>query len=96
MYTWRRAFCSASSLIGRELYQGESVVRLILKDAKRRNALSLDMIEELSKELKEINSISKVRSVIISSEGPAFSSGHDLRELGMIYTKKFSIDAVTS
>ncbi|KAK6011289.1 hypothetical protein OSTOST_23636 [Ostertagia ostertagi] len=54
------------------------------------------MIEELSKELKEINSISKVRSVIISSEGPAFSSGHDLRELGMIYTKKFSIDAVTS
>ncbi|KAK5983838.1 Enoyl-CoA hydratase domain-containing protein 3 mitochondrial [Trichostrongylus colubriformis] len=73
----------AQRMPGGDLAQahGETVVRLILKDVKRRNALSLDMIEELTKELKEINSISKVRSVIISSEGPAFSSGHDLREL---------------
>ncbi|VDL76313.1 unnamed protein product [Nippostrongylus brasiliensis] len=57
------------------------------------------MIDELSKELRGINSIPKIfsslfssfffyeiilpqiRSVIIASEGPAFSSGHDLREL---------------
>ncbi|VDO38442.1 unnamed protein product [Haemonchus placei] len=82
MLTLRRTLCSASSLLNRELYQGESVVRLILNDAKRRNALSLEMIEELTKELEEVNSIRKVRSVIISSEGPAFSSGHDLPKKG--------------
>lgn len=81
MHVVRRTFCAAPSLIGRELYQGDSVVRLILKDAKRRNALSLNMIKVLAKELEEINTISKVRSVIIGAEGPAFSSGHDLREL---------------
>ncbi|VDP57138.1 unnamed protein product, partial [Heligmosomoides polygyrus] len=57
-----------------------SVVRLILKDAKRRNALSLNMIKVLAKELEEINTISKVL-LIIGAEGPAFSSGHDLRDL---------------
>ncbi|XGW04177.1 hypothetical protein V3C99_015377 [Haemonchus contortus] len=81
MLSLRRTLCSAPSLLSRELYQGESVVRLILNDVKRRNALSLEMIEELTKELEKVNSIRKVRSVIISSDGPAFSSGHDLREL---------------
>ncbi|RCN36971.1 hypothetical protein ANCCAN_17152 [Ancylostoma caninum] len=68
---------------------GESVVRLILKDVKRRNALSLEMIEALTKEMEGINTIPKVRSVIISSEGPAFSSGHDLRELVRFTTSFF-------
>ncbi|VDM80030.1 unnamed protein product [Strongylus vulgaris] len=106
MLLLRRSLSTASSLIGRELYQvrqkrnerfsdfaflknlgnglsfqGESVVRLILKDVKRRNALSLEMIEALTKELEGVNTIPKVRSVILTSEGPAFSSGHDLREL---------------
>ncbi|KAK6754477.1 hypothetical protein RB195_013464 [Necator americanus] len=81
MMMLRRSLSTASSLIGRELYQGETVVRLILKDVKRRNALSLEMIEALTSEMEGVNTISKVRSVIISSEGPAFSSGHDLKEL---------------
>ncbi|CAJ0591867.1 unnamed protein product [Cylicocyclus nassatus] len=81
MLLLRRSLSTASTLIGRELYQGESVVRLILKDVKRRNALSLEMIEAITKELEGVNTIPKVRSVILTSEGPAFSSGHDLREL---------------
>ncbi|GMT31646.1 hypothetical protein PFISCL1PPCAC_22943 [Pristionchus fissidentatus] len=70
-----------SSLIGREIYAGNTIVRLILKDTKRRNALSLKMIEQLHTELREIDKIQKVRSIILSAEGPAFSAGHDLKEL---------------
>ncbi|KAJ1350102.1 hypothetical protein KIN20_005819 [Parelaphostrongylus tenuis] len=81
MFLLRRSFCSGLSLLGKELYQGESVVRLVLKDAKRHNALSLAMIDELIKELEELNNMSKVRSVIIASGSKVFSSGHDLNEL---------------
>ncbi|KAE9416393.1 hypothetical protein Angca_007542, partial [Angiostrongylus cantonensis] len=81
MNVLRRSFCSASSLLGRELYQGESVVRLIIKDPKRRNALSLAMMEELARDLEGLNEIPKVRSVIIASGSKVFSSGHDLTEL---------------
>ncbi|CAI4233309.1 unnamed protein product [Auanema sp. JU1783] len=77
-----RKFCSAStSLLKKEVYQGNSVVRFILNDEKRRNALSLQMIEELHAELQGINKIKKLRSIIIASEGKVFSSGHDLNEL---------------
>ncbi|ETN83691.1 enoyl-CoA hydratase/isomerase family protein [Necator americanus] len=87
MMMLRRSLSTASSLIGRELYQGETVVRLILKDVKRRNALSLEMIEALTSEMEGVNTISKVRSVIISSEGPAFSSGHDLKDYEHFFWK---------
>uniref|UniRef100_A0A0K0CX13 Enoyl-CoA hydratase domain-containing protein 3, mitochondrial n=1 Tax=Angiostrongylus cantonensis TaxID=6313 RepID=A0A0K0CX13_ANGCA len=91
MNVLRRSFCSASSLLGRELYQGESVVRLIIKDPKRRNALSLAMMEELARDLEGLNEIPKVvlihslqvRSVIIASGSKVFSSGHDLTELDL-------------
>ncbi|KHJ86417.1 enoyl-CoA hydratase/isomerase family protein [Oesophagostomum dentatum] len=39
------------------------------------------MIETLCSELEGLNTLKNVRSVILTSEGPAFSSGHDLREL---------------
>ncbi|KJH51514.1 enoyl-CoA hydratase/isomerase family protein [Dictyocaulus viviparus] len=50
MNALRRTFCSVSALLGKELHQNDSVIRVILKDVKRRNALSLAMIEELIKE----------------------------------------------
>jgi enoyl-CoA hydratase/carnithine racemase len=39
------------------------------------------MIDALHKELTEMDEIGKLRAVIISHEGPAFSAGHDLRQL---------------
>lgn len=57
------------------------MVRLVLNDVKRRNALSLEMIEELTNELKGINEVKKLRAVIIAANGPAFCSGHDLKQL---------------
>jgi enoyl-CoA hydratase/carnithine racemase len=43
-----------------------------------RNALSLSMIESLSKQIVDNESL---RCLVIKSNGPVFSSGHDLNEL---------------
>jgi enoyl-CoA hydratase/carnithine racemase len=48
---------------------------------ERRNALSLQMMRELEDALAAIGDQRNVRAVILRGEGPAFSAGHDLREL---------------
>ncbi len=45
-----------------------------------RNALSLQMLESIENNLLE-NVERKSQVVIISANGPVFSSGHDLKEL---------------
>lgn len=67
--------------LGREIYLDNQVVRLILNSPKNRNALSLELMQKLRGELSAIDKIQKIRAVIIAHEGPAFSGGHDLREL---------------
>jgi len=57
------------------------VVTLTLDNAASRNALSLAMIEALSAALADAGAEKNVRAIIIAGEGPAFSSGHDLREI---------------
>lgn len=71
---------AARTLLERELYQGNSVVRFVLND-KKVNTLSLAMIKELFAELKAIDKIEKVRSVVIAHNGKSFSAGHELKEL---------------
>uniref|UniRef100_A0A0N5A574 Enoyl-CoA hydratase domain-containing protein 3, mitochondrial n=1 Tax=Parastrongyloides trichosuri TaxID=131310 RepID=A0A0N5A574_PARTI len=70
-----------NDLLEREIYHGNSTVRLIMNSQKNRNALSMDMLNTLYQELFSINKIKKIRSVIITGNGPAFSAGHDLKEL---------------
>lgn len=87
----RRTFCdkienskkSASNSDGleRELYYEKQVVRLVLNVENTRNLLSLQLLDTLIKELKEIDCIERVRVVILAAKGPAFSAGHDLNEL---------------
>lgn len=48
---------------------------------EKRNALSLAMMRELDAALAAVGGDSNVRAVILRGEGPAFSAGHDLREL---------------
>lgn len=48
---------------------------------EKRNALSLDVMRELMRALKTIGENSDVHAVILAGEGPAFSAGHDLKEL---------------
>ena len=59
----------------------DHIVRIELTNGKKYNPLSLDLIRALTKALKEVSSQAKVKVLIISSEGPGFSAGHDLDEL---------------
>ncbi|HEY0219702.1 MAG TPA: enoyl-CoA hydratase [Afipia sp.] len=63
----------------RENLQGIAV--LTLNAPRSRNALSEAMIAALHAELDTIRADHAVRAVVITADGPAFSSGHDLKEL---------------
>ena len=54
---------------------------LTLSRPERRNALSLAVMRELLAILAEVGKDSSVRVVVLRALGPAFSAGHDLREL---------------
>ncbi len=59
----------------------EGVATLTLNNPERRNALSSPTLETLERLLEQIAQDSEVRVVVLRSEGPVFSSGHDLNEL---------------
>ncbi len=61
--------------------QEMGVATLTLDNPASRNALSSAMIAALSDALADAARDPGVRALIIAGEGPAFSSGHDLREL---------------
>ncbi len=57
-------------------------VRVITLDSPTtRNALSLSTLEMLSDALAEAASDPAARVLVVTAEGPAFSSGHDLKQL---------------
>jgi enoyl-CoA hydratase/carnithine racemase len=60
--------------------EGDAIV-LTMNRAERRNALSLELMRELDAALAEAGQNHDVRAVILRANGPAFSAGHDLREL---------------
>ena len=59
----------------------DHIVKIELVNGKKHNPLSLELIQELTNSLIQISSQKKVKVLIISSEGPGFSAGHDLDEL---------------
>jgi enoyl-CoA hydratase/carnithine racemase len=54
---------------------------LTMRRPEKRNALSLAMMCELAGALSELGNDRSVHAIILAGEGPAFSAGHDLREL---------------
>ena len=58
-----------------------TVATLTLNRPERRNALSLEFMNELIAKLNEIGNNPGVRAVILAAEGKVFSSGHDLSEM---------------
>ena len=54
---------------------------LTLNRPAARNSLSAAMIASLHAELDEIRNDKAVRGVVIAANGPAFSAGHDMKEL---------------
>jgi len=57
------------------------IARITLNRPDRRNALSLELMEELIGALDRIGADPDVRAVVIEGAGVAFSAGHDLSEM---------------
>lgn len=57
------------------------IATVTLTRAEKRNALSLEVMRELIATFAAIGADRGVRAVILRGEGPAFSAGHDLREM---------------
>src|SRR6476661_6764424 len=55
--------------------------RITLNRPGKRNALSLELMEELIATLHRLGEDPGVRAIVIDSAGPAFSAGHDLTEM---------------
>jgi enoyl-CoA hydratase/carnithine racemase len=64
-----------------------------LNRPERRNALSLQMLQELTLCFRSIGEDAEVRAVILRANGPAFSAGHDIAEMagrdGAFYRELF-------
>src|SRR5882724_4886672 len=70
---------------------------LTLNRPQARNSLSEGMLAALAQELERLAADKRVRAVVLAARGPAFSAGHDLKELtahradadgGRSYTKE--------
>ena len=57
------------------------VARITLNNPKRRNALSLELMEALVEALHKLGERTDVAVIVMAAEGPAFSAGHDLSEM---------------
>jgi enoyl-CoA hydratase/carnithine racemase len=73
------------------------VATITMNRPERRNALSVDMMQELIDAFKTLSHDQEVRVVVLAANGPAFSAGHDLRELvgGSITTHRHVFDVCT-
>ncbi|RQM26962.1 hypothetical protein B5M09_003687 [Aphanomyces astaci] len=65
----------------RKVIVDRGICELTLAHAKSRNALSLELIRELKTSLHDIHNDDSIRVVVLSAEGPAFSSGHNLKDI---------------
>jgi enoyl-CoA hydratase/carnithine racemase len=74
-----RAAPSPSPVLLRETIG--SVAVLTLNRPEARNSLSEGLIAELHAALNDIRDNASVRAVVIAANGPAFSAGHDMKEL---------------
>ena len=69
----------AEALVERRLAAG--ILRLTLNRPRRRNPLSLAMIEALAAALAEAAGDAAVRAIVIAGAAPGFCAGHDLKEI---------------
>jgi len=58
-----------------------AIAILTLNRPEKRNALSLEMMRELERRLSELGEDRSIGAIVLRAQGPAFSAGHDLREL---------------
>ena len=68
-----RRFCNSSLENG--------VKKIEMDSPKTRNSLSLEMLKRLTSEIKVDKKNLDLRVIVISGKGPAFSAGHNLKEM---------------
>ena len=61
--------------------QESTTARITLNRPEKRNALSLELMEELIGSLETLGANPEVRAIVIEGTGVAFSAGHDLSEM---------------
>lgn len=59
----------------------ESVGHLTLNRPESRNALSLELMNDMQKKLDRVAEDPEIRAVIIKGSGPVFCAGHDIKEM---------------
>ena len=59
----------------------DAAARIVLNRPEKRNALSLELMEEMTGALHEVSARPDTRAIVIEGAGPAFSAGHDLSEM---------------
>jgi enoyl-CoA hydratase/carnithine racemase len=57
------------------------ILRLTMNDMKRRNALSEEMLAALTRAFHQAELDSSVRVIVLAANGPAYSAGHDLKQM---------------
>lgn len=73
-----RTVAAASPLVRENV---GNIAVLTLNRPQSRNSLSEEMLAALCREFADIAAHARVRAVVIAARGPAFSAGHDLKEL---------------
>jgi enoyl-CoA hydratase/carnithine racemase len=69
-----------SDLVLQEVTDG-GILRVTMNDMKRRNALSEEMLAALTSAFHQAELDSSVRVIILAANGPAYSAGHDLKQM---------------
>ncbi len=58
-----------------------AAARIVLNRPEKRNALSLELMEDMIEAVREVSARPATRAIVIEGAGPAFSAGHDLSEM---------------
>jgi enoyl-CoA hydratase/carnithine racemase len=61
--------------------QDGPAARVTLNRPEKRNALSLELMQELIAALRRVSGEPQTRAIVLEAAGPAFSAGHDLSEM---------------
>src|SRR5271165_3444884 len=64
-----------------QILHRDNVLRVVLNRPKARNALSEDLMSALQNALDEAAAAIEIRVIVLTANGPVFSSGHDLKEM---------------
>lgn len=59
----------------------ESITKITMNNAKKRNCLSSEMMRALISNLQKANAQSHCQVIVLHGNGPILSAGHDLKEL---------------